>query len=766
MKFRSIASRIIMSVIPIVTASTLIFILFTYSSSFHQINEQFNERMNESSRVASLSMQLELAKNASVTKDMAIYGSTAGVDSARSQELQFFVRESIRSNVNTVGGGIWYEPYTIFESAEHYSAYAFRADNGEMMVTTDYAEDIDYLVQPWYVDAVAANGEMIWTGVYYDSVANVTMVTSSQAFFGANGKILGVATADMALTNIREIVGQISVGETGRAFIVGSSGEYISYIDNSKTVEEIIQEDSDVSLAKLGQIISKTETGKYSMELNGTQVNVFYSTLPSVGWKLVIFVDDGEIKSSTMQMVLSLAIVPVLGLILVCISIIFLTRHLRRIIGKVNDFADKAALGEWSERIEMLELDEFGEMEAHLNQMIEKMSEMNQSTTEALKTAREASNAKGDFLARMSHEIRTPMNAIIGMTHIALDTDDLAKIRDCLHKTDTASKHLLSLINDILDMSKIEANKLELYSEPFEIRKTIEGVRSIIGVKVEEKSQNLLVEIDDSIPKYIESDEMRLLQVLMNLLSNAVKFTPEGGYISLIIVRGESLEDNRFIILVKVIDTGIGIPKESIEKLFDSFEQAEGGIARRFGGTGLGLAISKRIVELMGGKIFVKSEYGSGSEFSFKIAVKCVESASDELEKQLFDNTAPDLSEKTILIAEDIELNRMVVEALLEETNVKIEFAENGRQAVEMFAAAPHKYAAILMDIQMPEMDGYEATRQIRAMKDGSDIPIIALSANSFKEDVNKSISAGMNDHIAKPIEAEHIFAKLRQYCL
>ena len=766
MKFKSIASRIIVSVIPIVVATTLAFILITFYYTSHQIIEQYDERMNESSRVASLSMQLEISKNAGVTTNMALYGNTGTIETVRSSELPSFVKESIRSNENTVGGGIWYEPFAVYDNQKHYSAYAFRDANGEMVVTMDYANDIDYLREPWYVDAVAADGEMIWTGVYYDAVADVIMVTSSQAFFGADGNILGVATADMALTNIQQIVGQISIGETGRAFIVGNFGEYVSYVDDSRTVDDTITEDSDAVLAELGRIISEHETGTHSMLFNGKMVNVYYSTLPNVEWKLIVLVDDGEISSSTLHTVLYMAIVPVLGLFIVCISIIILTRHLRKIITKVNTFADKAALGNLSERIEVLETDEFGEMEHHLNQMIEKMSEMNDRTLMALDAAKSASVAKSEFLARMSHEIRTPMNAIIGMTHIATSTGDIEKVKECLRNTEIASKHLLSLINDILDMSKIEANKLEIYVEPFELRKTIEGVRSIIGVKVSEKAQSLNISIDESLPKYIKSDEMRFLQVLMNLLSNAVKFTPEGGEVGLCVTRGEILDAAHFLMEIKVTDTGIGIPGESIKKLFDSFEQADGGVARRFGGTGLGLSISKRIVELMGGEISVNSEEGKGSEFIFTIDAGFVKEDFADVEDTPAVFSVPDLSGKTLLVAEDIELNRLVVEALLEETGVGIDFAENGKQAVEMFSASPDKYSGILMDIQMPEMDGYEATRLIRNISGGENVPIIALSANSFREDVDESLNAGMNAHVAKPIEAEIIFEKLARLLL
>lgn len=300
--------------------------------------------------------------------------------------------------------------------------------------------------------------------------------------------------------------------------------------------------------------------------------------------------------------------------------------------------------------------------------------------------------------------------------------------------------------------------------ERFDIKKSIEGAKSMIGVKVGEKSQHFNVTIDENLPKYIECDEMRFLQVLVNLLSNAVKFTPEEGEISLSVTRGDTLEDGRFLVVSKISDTGIGISEENLKKLFVSFEQADGGIARRFGGTGLGLAISKRIVELMGGEITVESVLDKGTTFTFSIAAGVVDEAEVKIDEDSDDSSAPDLSDKAILVAEDIEINREIAAAILEETNATIDFAENGEQAVEMFVAMPDKYSAILMDIQMPKMDGYEATRHIREIDAGKNIPIIALSANSFKEDVDEALKAGMNAHIGKPINPTELFKKLREH--
>jgi signal transduction histidine kinase len=362
-----------------------------------------------------------------------------------------------------------------------------------------------------------------------------------------------------------------------------------------------------------------------------------------------------------------------------------------------------------------------------------------------------ASKAKSDFLAQMSHEMRTPMNAIIGITTILSNSDDLEQHREGSRKIEAASAHLLGVINDILDMSKIEANKVELLIEPFSFRKMTDGVASVMQFGVENKRQSFTVNIDPAIPEAFLGDSQRIAQVITNLLSNAVKFTSEGGAISLDASLISSDGDD-YKIRVSVRDTGIGISDEHRARLFNSFEQADNSVSRRYGGTGLGLAISRRIVMLMGGDIEVKSVIGEGSEFAFELVLtKCeppVSASAVEADRPR------DYSGKTILIAEDVEINREIMAALLEPTCIGIECASNGREAYEMFERDPERYDLIFMDIQMPEMDGYEATRLIRACDapQAKTIPIIALTANVFKEDVERARAAGMDGHLGKPI--------------
>lgn len=514
----------------------------------------------------------------------------------------------------------------------------------------------------------------------------------------------------------------------------------------------------------------------------------------------------------------------------------------------------------------------------------------------AKETAEKANSAKSEFLSRMSHEMRTPMNAIIGMTGIAKNSDNPGKKEYCLDKIEGASKHLLGVINDILDMSKIEANKFEISCHEFDFERMLISVTNVVNFRVEEKRQNLLIHLDERLPQFVIGDELRLTQVITNLLSNAAKFTPEEGTITLG-VRNLGENGGLLNLQIEVADNGIGISAEQQARLFTSFEQAEGGTARKYGGTGLGLAISKRIVELMGGRIWLESEVGLGSKFLFTIDLekgsapdqpkpaargknlrilavdgspetrkyfravmertdivcdvaengvqalemigsgdpygiffinwqlpgsdgvglageirRLTENGSvvlmipvsdwNKIEKEaarigvdrfiskplfpsiIFEHiqaclepaaggtvhristACRDYREHTVLIVEDVEINREILETILEETGIAIDCAENGVQAVESFRTQPGKYSLILMDIHMPEMDGYEATRRIRSLggEEAAAIPIIAMTANVFREDIERCLAAGMNDHLGKPVDVDELFKKLTRY--
>jgi signal transduction histidine kinase len=397
------------------------------------------------------------------------------------------------------------------------------------------------------------------------------------------------------------------------------------------------------------------------------------------------------------------------------------------------------------------------------------ISRARRDAEKARELAEQSTKAKSDFLSRMSHEMRTPMNAIIGMTNIALDSDDPDRKEYCLEKIGEASRHLLGVINDILDMSKIESGKFELSEEAFSFRDMLKRVAGVINFRVDEKKQTLSVMVGDDIPEIIISDEQRLAQVITNLLSNAVKFTPEGGAIS--ILAAVSVFDGDICrIRVVVSDNGIGISEEQMPKLFKSFEQADGSISRKFGGTGLGLVISKHIVELMGGRIWVESEFGKGAAFIFEVnaldggvngAAAPEEIINPESDDGIFRG-------KRILLAEDVEINCEVFSSLVEHTEIDIDFAHDGRETLDMFTAAPDRYDMILMDIHMPEMDGYEATRRIRASgrENAAAIPIVAMTANVFREDIERCKAAGMNGHLGKPIDAVEVIRKLKEYLL
>ncbi|MCL2700466.1 MAG: ATP-binding protein [Phycisphaerae bacterium] len=392
----------------------------------------------------------------------------------------------------------------------------------------------------------------------------------------------------------------------------------------------------------------------------------------------------------------------------------------------------------------------------------------------ARELAEQASRAKSEFLARMSHEMRTPMNAIIGMTYLYGTSHDECRHDACIKKIDEASKHLLGVINDILDMSKIEADNLELSESVFDFAAMIEQAAGVILFQVDERKQQFFSLIDPAIPAEIVADRQRLMQVLTNLLSNAVKFTPDEGEIALVVEKAHD-EGDSCVIRFTVKDTGIGISPDQQARVFQSFEQADGGVARQYGGTGLGLPISKRIVEMMGGRIWVESEADKGASFLVEVPVKTVEptpeatgdpeAATEEVSAS--DATAEGLfAGRRLLLADDVEINREIVLCMLEPTGIAIDMAEDGAEALAKFQASPDAYDLIFMDINMPTMDGYEATRQIRASasSEAATIPIIAMTANAFREDVDKCLASGMNAHLAKPVDFDAVIGTLKTY--
>ncbi|MDR3308289.1 MAG: response regulator [Coriobacteriales bacterium] len=382
-----------------------------------------------------------------------------------------------------------------------------------------------------------------------------------------------------------------------------------------------------------------------------------------------------------------------------------------------------------------------------------------------------ASKAKGDFLAQMSHEMRTPMNAIIGMSAIASATDDPVKRERSIAKIEEASQHLLGVINDILDMSKIEAGKMQLDNSDFDFKKMLDRVVNVNTFRIREKNQRFIIDRDEHIPPHLRGDSQRLAQVITNLLSNASKFTPEEGEIRLrAALKGET--DTTYTLEIQVTDTGIGISEEQLSRLFNPFEQADNSTSREYGGTGLGLTISKNIADAMGGSLNASSILGAGSTFTFTATVGKA-NTQDRLTSAGATEDAPfELSEdevyadSTILIAEDIDVNREIILAVLEPTQIHIDCAQNGKEAVRLFAAHPERYNLIFMDIQMPEMDGYEATRSIRAMSipPAASVPLIDMTAIVFREDVEPSLAAGMNGHIGKPLDIKEVYTQLRTY--
>ncbi|MCL1931213.1 MAG: response regulator [Treponema sp.] len=730
---------------------------------------------------------------------------------------------------------------------EGLSGYFEDIPGGPVFIETfdwDIPDDFEPSQRPWYKNAVAAKGEIAETVAYNDVINNDNILIYSLAIYD-DDNLLGVVCMRLKIDEIGDRVVNAAINRGGWGMLISRELIVLAHPNEAFMGVDARNPAFPPSLYTPQMMRGENVSEGIMKDYHGDISISFFRQL-SNGWYLGLVTPERPYRQSLITLAYILGI---LGAIFAA--------ALMSILIRIDTARNKS------------------DME---------------------------SKHKSAFLANMSHEIRTPMNAIIGMTTIGKSADNIERKNYCLNKIEDASNHLLGVINDILDMSKIEANKFELVHEEFNFEKMLQRVVNVVNFRIDEKHQKFKVHIDKNIPRFVIGDEQRVAQVITNLLGNAVKFTPENGFITLNanLLEDESEEKNDgYLLQISVSDTGIGLTAEQQERIFMSFEQAESSTTRKYGGTGLGLSISKTIVELMGGKIWVESEPNLGSKFIFNIRVKgssrvheglldadinlnnvrimavdddqdilnyfseiaqgfgvgcCDTATSGEealgmvvhngeyniyfvdwkmpimdgielasklkkkasaksvvimitaaewtsieaeakkagvdkfLSKPLFPSAILDVIKecisvdrqqmetahndikgifqgRKILLAEDVEINREIVLALLEPTNVKIDCAENGLEAVRMFQQTPD-YDMVLMDVQMPVMDGYEATKKIRAL----DIPeaktarIIAMTANVFRDDIERCHDVGMNNHIGKPLDFEEVVEKLREY--
>jgi signal transduction histidine kinase/DNA-binding response OmpR family regulator len=752
----------------------------------------------------------------------------------------------------------------------------------------------------WYKEAIQDEHDVTVTSPYLTTGGGMVCSIMVKTY-DLQDKFLGLLGVDYSLQSMTQDLDERRILKTGYLIIFDADGRIVTDGQHPELVsmepEEYPELCKRITALPDGTFVSEGESG--------IEEYVVTHTIDLTGWKLAVIFDKSELLESSYVLLRAILFTSGIAFLLAFIVLILLARSIVRPIEELIEASTIISGGEYETSEAMREnlrkkLAVTGQGES--KKLADALNSMLKTLQERIEAAFAANRAKSDFLANMSHEMRTPMNAIIGMTTIAKSSSSMERKDYCLNKIDDASAHLLGVINDILDMSKIEANKFNLSFARFNFEKMLQKVANVINFRVDEKKQNFIVHIDKDIPRALIGDDQRLAQVITNLLSNAVKFTPEGGaiHLSASLAREEiSGENTTCVLRVEVTDTGIGISEEQQSRLFTSFEQADGSISRKFGGTGLGLAISKRIVEMMGGEIWIKSALGQGSTFGFttrlelaadeprsllnpntswenlrllvaddtpevleyfgEIArqwgIACDLAASGEeavalierndpydicfvdwkmsgmdgielsrkikrtsngsvvimisaaewtaieneaksagvdkfLPKPLFPSAIADCINEClgmgdlftadgartapadcfegyrILLAEDVEINREIVLTLLEPTKLAVDCAENGVEALRLFSVAPDKYDMVFMDVQMPDMDGYEATRRIRAtgLPDAEKIPIIAMTANVFREDIVKCLEAGMNDHIGKPVNFDVVLEKLRRY--
>ncbi len=588
---------------------------------------------------------------------------------------------------------------------------------------------------------------------------------------------------------------RMSLGEKGYIFVADKEGTVFIHQNEALVLRKNLKDFA------WGQEILATGKGKISFEENSEGKIAQFDVLPEAGW-IAVAVRDFDELSAPGELIRRNATFVAIGLLLLLTLIIYL--HVSYIVAallKAVQYAEQVAKGVLDEdlnlgstgptffqkiwynfsqklpfkkkqkKAEKQTIHRLSEFDRHdeVGVLYRALQDMVQSMRAMVQKADDASRMKSEFLANMSHEIRTPLNAVIGLAHLCLESEESEhKKRTYVEKIEVAGKSLLGIINNVLDTSKIEAGMFELENVQFNLRGLGEQVLTIYQDGAASKKLSLIFDISPKLGGFYMGDPTRLGQVLNNLVGNAIKFT-ETGSVSVLctpydhLLQEKSIPEGTVPVCIKVVDTGIGISKQQEEMLFKPFSQADASITRRFGGTGLGLAISKQLVELMGGHIQVESTIGKGTTFTMIFFFPPVLGGDLKIRKEIEEGELHvNLSNKRILVVEDNMINQLIMEELLQKTEANITMADNGKIAVEMVQKS--NYDLILMDMQMPVMDGIQATKIIRQSYSIEQLPIIAVTANAMKEDKDKGIAVGLNDYLTKPIDPKNLMVVLQQW--